>query len=52
MKKLKNTINYIINIVTDTRAEYNRRVTENYNTLIRGSVLDPNNHPSTDYKGK
>lgn len=29
-------------------AEFNRRRRDNHATLIRGSVLDPDNHPSKD----
>lgn len=32
--------------IADARDAYNKKVDENYKQLIRGSVLDPMNHPS------
>lgn len=41
--------NFVVAIV-NIRATYAARVAENHKALIRGSVLDPDNHPSTDMK--
>lgn len=32
----------------DARDAYNTKVKENHKQLIRGSVLDPTNHPNKD----
>jgi hypothetical protein len=52
--KITETINSVLtnisNNISHIRAEYKSRVAENHKELIRGSVLDPNNHPFLDTK--
>lgn len=48
--KILNTINNIVTKISNAHKDYKLRVAENHKELIRGSVLDPNNHPSLDKK--
>lgn len=46
MKKLLTTLTTLYKMVGTTKEEFRRRAAENRKILIRGSVLDPDNHPS------
>jgi hypothetical protein len=48
--KIGNMINTILTTISNIRAEYKARVAENHKALIRGGVLDHENHPSLDMK--
>lgn len=46
MKKLLTTVTTVYKMVSTTKEEFKRRAAENRKILIRGSVLDPDNHLS------
>lgn len=46
MKKLLTYLTTAYKMVDTTKEEFKRRAAENHKILIRGSVLDPDNHPS------